>query len=147
MATNKQLTIDTKGLDYDQRDVEVMLVLLKIIAYYHQQERTLFLGKWSVFFNNLFPQEVKKGSVFAAGRAKKHLQKKEYIHVFSPEGKEYHLISINSAKIPTIIDILEKNARDYDAELLELIDEFYKANDAPSGNFKSSTQAFDELGL
>jgi len=145
----KQLTITTKGLDFDLRDREVMLVLLKLVAFYQQKSRTLYLGKWTKFFNALFPEEVKKGSVFAVGRAKKFLVEKEYVKIIQPQGKEYHLLAVNPDKIETIIEVLNKFTRDYDEELFELIEDYYNTNDSGlgDGKFKSSVETFSDMGL
>ena len=147
-----QVVFNTKGMDFDERDRKVMLVVLQLVAYYYAQHRSLYLGKWTEFFNAIFPDEVKKGSVFAVGRAKKFLIEAGYVEVVKPNGKEYHLLKINKDKIDRVNSVLEKfYNEETDIKLYQSIEKYYKLFDMPKeGSFKkfeSSVENFKDMGL
>lgn len=150
-------SIDTREFGFPERDLEVMLVLLKIFVFYNsisneEEKRYFNFSRWNEFFNNVFPYEVKvdednNRSVWALSTAKKYLLDNGYIKFTKPKGKKYKLWELENSNKEKIIKALASNPKDYDADLMNDIQEYIKEYDKGKSKFKSSEDAFKSVGL
>ena len=163
---NYRTKIATKNMDYSLRDLEVMLVFLKILIVYYQKSQQqmqekdgkpkyLSTSRWEDFFCNVFPDSVVENpdgskSVYALTTAKKFLVEKGYLDTLKPKGKRYVLYLLKKDKFDKIASLLGENPRDYDESLLQDIKDYIEEfdNGSKSGSkFKTSEEAFKSIGL
>ncbi len=143
--------IRTGEMDYSLKDLEVMLVFLKILIYYAQKDKNLSLSRWQAFFTTIFPDAVVDDgvtkAVYGLNTAKKYLEENGYLKVTKPKGKRYKLYKLQLEQLQKVGDILQANLRDYDQQLLEDIKEYEAENDNGGKNFNTSEDAFKSIGL
>ena len=150
-------TIDTRELGYPERDLEVMLVLLKILVVLNSSNKAFNFSRWNDFFNGVFPYEVKeetnsKGEVdrgvWAVSTAKKYLLDNGYIRFEKPKGKRYKLWYLENSNKEKIIEALKNNPRDFDTTLMEDIKTYIAEREgSKKSKFTSAEEAFKSAGL
>ena len=148
-----QTEIKTEGMAWSDRDLEVMLVFLKVLLVYAQDKKKLSTARWDIFFANIFKEDAKesngKYSVWSLTDVKKYLcEEKDVVIKDSVKGKQYKLYSINPNRINEVVGILEANPRDNDETLMIDIEAFKKSDKGgKKGKFGDQRSAFDSLGF
>jgi len=134
------LVIETSK-DWQERNIEVMVIVLKLMLFYSTKEQELFLSKWDAFFLELLPGCTKnwgvdpntgKDQIKTQGisEAKKFLVTNGFAIERKPKGKQYKLYSLVPAQKEKIQGIVDKNSMPYDEELWDWFNDFYNKNDS-----------------